>query len=148
MKVGDEQMIHEQDRNQISEAEQRARWPLAFNDMRLPLKVGVHLDMNIDRNSNTMDHWTLHPKYLRNILAGMRRIDLDGEVVGDEITEAEKANAFHRLLMVRSDIVSAKGRSGGYGYAIGLSPQDAEAEARRGLPKGSAARMRGEVPKG
>src|SRR3954469_15677166 len=89
------------------------------NDMRYPLKIGVHLDMNIERNSNAMDHWTLHPRYLRNIIAGMRRIDLSGETVGDELTEAEKANAFHRLLMVRSDIVSAKGRASGYGYAIG-----------------------------
>src|SRR4051794_8070643 len=102
-------MIKEQDTNQISEAELRARWPQAFNDARLPLKVGIHLDMNIERNANAMDHWTHHPKYLRNIIAGMRRIDLDGELVGEEMTEAEKSNAFQRLLMVRSDIVSGRG---------------------------------------
>jgi sRNA-binding protein len=142
-------MIPEKDRSPITEEELRARWPGAFNDARLPLKIGINADLGI-KHADSLANWVRHPRYLRNIIAGVKRIDLNGEQIDDEISEAEKTNAFETLLHVRSDIVTAqmdRRDYSSYVFATGLSVADEKAEARRGLPKGSAARMRGEIPR-
>ena len=65
------------------EREWRRRWPCAFNDRRLPLQIGIHLDMGIAPVFNpAMRRWCTHPEYLRNILRpGAKRINLYGQPV-------------------------------------------------------------------
>jgi hypothetical protein len=74
--------IAEQDHEQLTEAVLRERWPKVFNDARRPLKIGVHVDLKIGRDDATMHAWTKHPVYLRNLITGGARYDLDGRAVG------------------------------------------------------------------
>jgi sRNA-binding protein len=94
---------------EITEADLRARWPAAFNDQRLPLKLGIHRDMGILGRSDAIRRWTAHSVYLRNAIAGGQRIDLDGNPAG-EIAECEQAHAWEKLSLIRDEIALARMR--------------------------------------
>jgi sRNA-binding protein len=94
---------------EITEAGLRARWPAAFNDERRPLKLGIHRDMGVFGRADALRRWTAHPVYLRNTIAGGKRINLDGGPAG-EIEEVEKAYAWEKLAMVRDAIERARER--------------------------------------
>lgn len=59
--------------------ELRQLYPAAFNDRRPPLAVGIHEALRVARDSEVLREWTSHPLYLRNIIAGQRRVGLTGE---------------------------------------------------------------------
>src|SRR4051812_20298362 len=98
-------MIREQD--PITEAELRSRWPQAFNDERLPLKIGINADMGVGDNSESLARWTKHPVYLRNLIERDKRIDLNGEAVED-VTEDAKMIACQELDWLRRNIKRAR----------------------------------------
>jgi sRNA-binding protein len=86
----------------MTEEELRARWPAAFDPAkRLPLALGIHANMGIAYGDSAMSHWTTHPKYLRNQLAGAARIDLEGNAVG-VVTQEERETAWRALLEIRT----------------------------------------------
>ena len=90
-------------------AELRQRWPLAFNDSRKPLKVGVDVDMGLVNRSEAMRQWVLHPQYLRNVISGGERIDLNGEPAG-VISKYEREDAWETLRWRRTDLYDARER--------------------------------------
>jgi hypothetical protein len=65
--------------------------------------------MGIFGRSDAIRRWTAHPVYLRNAIAGGKRINLDGSPAGG-IAEVEKAYAWEKLLMVRDEIARARMR--------------------------------------
>jgi sRNA-binding protein len=84
----------------MTEEELRAKWPAAFNDARRPLALGIHGNMGIAYGDPTMENWVQNPRYLRALLAGGGRIDLDGKEVG-KVTQEERERAWRALLEVR-----------------------------------------------
>jgi sRNA-binding protein len=147
--------------DEITEAGLRARWPAAFNDERRPLKLGIHRDMGILGRSDAIRRWTAHPVYLRNVIAGGKRIDLDGGPAGG-IEEIEKAYAWEKLSMVRGEIArvrrcrerpwdhpdcsdlpkrgTARREYLHRKFPSGLSLADESAEMKLGMPKRSGPR--------
>jgi sRNA-binding protein len=84
----------------MTEEELRSRWPLAFNDQRKPLALGIHANMGIAYGDRTMENWVQHPRYLRALLNGGSRIDLAGNAVG-VVTQEERERAWRALLEIR-----------------------------------------------
>jgi sRNA-binding protein len=77
----------------MTEEELRAKYPWAFDDLRLPLKVGIHLDLDLPPNSEVLGQWVRHPRYLKNVKRkNAVRINLQGEVTG-KVTKEEQEYA-------------------------------------------------------
>jgi hypothetical protein len=76
----------------LTEDELRRRWPAAFNDERLPLKVGIHRDMGIVGRCAALTAWVSHPSYLRNLARGERRINLHGAHAGAPVAIVSRYN--------------------------------------------------------
>ena len=141
---------------EITEADLRARWPAAFNDARRPLKLGIHREMGILGRSDAIRRWTAHPVYLRAVIAGGQRIDLDGNPAG-EIAEVSKAYSWEKLLIVRNEIIQARmrrERPWDYPYCSDLPPRGAARREylHRTFPSGlsladESAEMRLRMPK-
>jgi ProP effector len=83
----------------IKFAEIAARFPTAFAEPRRPLKVGIREDIIAAGfeprvASRFLYRWTHKPRYLRNLIVGAERIDLNGEPAGivaeDEATFARE----------------------------------------------------------
>jgi ProP effector len=97
------------------------RWPKTFSvyeARRRPLKIGIHgdilaaLDGGItpDELKLALAHYCRNPVYLRKILPGTWRYDLDGNHVG-EVTANEAADAKRRLAeieKIKADRAAAK----------------------------------------
>lgn len=77
---------------ELTEDDLRRRWPAAFNDERLPLKVGIHKDMGIVGRCAALTAWVGHPSYLRNLARGERRINLYGAHAGAPVTIVSRYN--------------------------------------------------------
>ena len=91
----------------MTEDDLRTRWPKAFNDKRLPLKVGIHVDMGLEEGSEAMRWWVNHPIYLRHLIARKERIDLEGKPAG-VISEGTQAYAWSALQLLRANMAAAK----------------------------------------
>jgi ProP effector len=83
-------------------------FPAAFDPASpKPLKVGIRLEIDVRLPElpkrgirRALLHWCSQEPYLRAIVAGGRRIDLDGNPAG-EVTESERSHALRRLNALR-----------------------------------------------
>jgi sRNA-binding protein len=116
----------------VTEADLRERWPKAFNDARLPLKIGIHVDLKIGGDVEVMRSWTRHPRYLRNLIAGGARYDLDGKAAGC-VSLDEQRYAWDVLHDLKSQLM-IKGQCRGQGEWTRLSSDEVQ-ELRRRMPK-------------
>jgi sRNA-binding protein len=91
------------DESAEGEAELRKLWPLAFNNQRRPLKIGIDEDMNLVGRIDAMRHWVNHPVYLRHLITGGQRIDLNGEPAGT-ISQQAQEFAWETLQHRRNEI--------------------------------------------
>jgi sRNA-binding protein len=90
---------------ELTEADLRARWPRAFNDLRRPLKIGIHEDMGRSDCDQAISLWCNHPTYLPNLIAGGARVDLDGRpAVAGTVAKTEQERALRALIYVRYDL--------------------------------------------
>jgi hypothetical protein len=117
---------------QPTKTDLRREWPAAFNDRRLPLKIGIHADLGLEYPNAAIGLWVRHPLYLRAIISGTERIDLDGNPAG-VITAEQKLIAFDKLMWMRADIASST--SSNRKFLTGLSAEDEIIEQRKRMPK-------------
>ena len=114
------------------------RWPAAFNSIRLPLKIGIHIDMGLTEHSEAMRWWVNHPVYLRSLIAGKERVDLEGRPAG-EVKEHERAFAWSALQLRRFNIAAAmesrRRRLPLPHPCIGVTVADQGREMRLSMPK-------------
>jgi sRNA-binding protein len=122
----------------MTEDDLRQRWPAAFNDMRRPLKVGIHADMGLTGRSEAMRWWVNHPLYLRNVIAGGERIDLEGRPAG-KISECTQEYAWSALQLRRMTIADAmmsrRRRLPLPHPCVGVAVADQGREMRLSMPK-------------
>jgi sRNA-binding protein len=86
------------------EAALRRNYPACFNSAMMPLKIDIHLDLQLTYPNETLAAWTSSPVYLRNFLRpNARRIDLKGNS-GAVITHQQKLYAWERLMWLRHDL--------------------------------------------
>ena len=91
-------------------------FPNAFNDMRKPLKVGIHEDLipwcekkgiSAQHLSIFMRRWCSNIKYLRKLGKKSHRRNLDGEKI-EEITIEHKQDAQNKLANIMSKMEAKK----------------------------------------
>lgn len=107
--------------------ELRQLWPLAFNDKRPPLQIGIHVSLSLPFGIRALRHWTQHPVYLRNLIAGQQRVGVDGVPCATP-TNSERERAWRVLMLLKSELV---GRS----KHNGLTADEIKAEFKLRLPK-------------
>jgi hypothetical protein len=83
--------------SQMTEAELRRYWRLAFDDARCPLARDIHLQVHLPECDLALRQWMRHPRYLRNLIAGGQRIDVRGRPV-EQITQEERYQAYDQLI--------------------------------------------------
>lgn len=85
------------------------QFPAAFPKQPIPLKIGIHEDMfalaladmpGIMWIKRALRYYVSSPRYLREMVAGKARINLQGEQVG-AVSEQEALHAKERLLSYR-----------------------------------------------
>ncbi len=86
------------------------QFPAAFPKTPIPLKIGIYEDITTLNQVDAPEHewikkalryYTNSPRYLKQMIAGMPRIDLNGDVSGEvREQDAERAN---RLLKERQN---------------------------------------------
>jgi hypothetical protein len=120
-----------------AEADLRSRCPQAFNDLRRPLKLGIHAELGLTYPDPVLEQWISHPLYLRNTIAGGVRIGLDG-APASHITVDEQDFAYRRLIYLRYHLFEwdRRRRHSGPDFKLpaGLSAEEALDELRRRLP--------------
>lgn len=116
------------------------KWPAAFNADRRPLKVGITNDIKSRMPDaawdipNEVGKWVKHPLYIRNMIAGGTRIDLDGQPAG-EVTLEQREHAWDQLKKLRELINTAIAvRKNGDSYRTGLTVEEEQEELQRALP--------------
>ena len=95
------------EQGRLTESDLRELYPAVFNGQRQPLKIGIHVDLKIGGNTEVMHRWTRHPLYLRNLIAGGARYDLDGRAAGS-VSRDEQLHAQLELAQCVFQIKSRK----------------------------------------
>ena len=109
----------------MTEAELRKLYPKCFSDEHKPLALGIHEQLQLPYPSRVLHDWCNSPLYLRNVLAGMPRINLDGIAV-ETPDLAQRRYAYQALIFLRSRLAGVDQRV--------LTKQEQQ-ELKRRMPK-------------